>query len=176
MSTSIKKNLVLVGATAVMAILASLALLPGKADAAAGTIFAGSTLTVGSITTALQEDCQFDDSLLPFVCAGFSDLNNGTNAQLLADLIFYVAGTSFALEWFILIEFQTTVGNCTVLVNPDTMVMTLSLAAGATYALTLSIYGYNLDGCGPLLTAAFNSSLLGPTAPLNPISMSFDIA
>lgn len=175
MSTSISRKAALVAATVVMAVVAALTLQPAKANAATGTILAGSTITVGSITTTLTADSPFDDTVSPWSAVGFfANQNGGTDVEILANDITYNAGTNFIMTGNILIELLTPIGNCTILILTPNSV-TLSLAAGSNYDFTLATYTYRLDGCGALLTAAVNGALLGPTAPLNPVAISFNI-
>lgn len=176
MSTSISRKAALIGAIIVMAVVATLTLQPSRANAATGTILAGSTITVGTITTTLQANSAFNDAVSPWSAVGFfNSANGGTDVEILSNNIAYVAGTSFTISNFILIELLTIIGNCTILIDPNNRSVVLSLAAGATYTGTVVNFPYVLDGCGPLLTAAVNNALLGPGTASNPVSINFNI-
>lgn len=175
MSTSVSRKVALVGATIVMAVLASLMLLPARANAASGNILTGSTFTVGSIVTTLTANCAFDDTVQPFACGGFySSENGGTDVAVLSNSITYTPGTSFVMTGNILIELSTAIGNCTILIKPVGASFTMSLAAGATYTATITGFNYQLDGCGIILGAAVRAALGGPPATNN-VAIDFDI-
>lgn len=177
MNTSISRKATLIGAALVMAVVAALTLQPSKANAATGTILAGATITVGTIVTTLQSDIVFDDTVLPWSGAGFfNSMNGGTDVEILSDSITYVAGLdgTFAMTGNLLIELLTAIGNCTILIlTPNGVTLSLLGRTNFLFRFVLSTYTYQLDACGALLTAAVNGALLGPSAPLNPITILF---
>lgn len=176
MSTSVSRKAVLVGVTIVMAVVAALTLQPTKASATTGTILAGSTITVGGITTTLTANSAFDDAVSPWSAVGFfAPANGGTDAAILANDITFTPGPNgtFVMTGKVLIELWTPIGICIILVRTPTSV-TLTLI-GAMYNGSLNTYTYELEPCTVLLTAAVNNALLGPTPPLNPISIDFNI-
>lgn len=176
MTTPTSRRLTLIAVmTIAAALLASLTLLPGRASATTGRVLTGSTITFGSTVATLTADCEFDDTVTPWSCEGlYADSFFQADIALLSDSITYTSSTSFTMNGNILLEFATTNGNCTLLFNTPSSV-TLTLSAGATYMSTLTNYTYVLDGCGPLLSVAINSLLLGPSAPLTPITFDFSI-
>lgn len=161
--------------TLILALVASLTLLPGRAVAATGTVLAGSTLTIGNVGFTLQDDCEIDDAASPWSCGPLLQPGTNMTITLFADSITYTSATSFTFEGNVLLGITAPFGvSCTVLFEPSNRSFTLTSTAGTTYTGSFNGLPYTLDACGGLLPSILNTAL-GGNPSTNPLAFNFAI-